>query len=88
MLDDYYFEDKELEEEVKYDKLSECLKKIKEKKECLFFMDILLNHTASDSEWLNDDEDAYYSCLNTPHLSSAFTLDQFLQSFSLKLADS
>jgi glycogen debranching enzyme len=82
VLDDYYFDKIGMEEEEKYEELSECLKKIKRKKDCLFFMDILLNHTSSDSNWLNDDDEAYYSCSNTPHLNSAFKLDSFLHSFS------
>ena len=51
-------------------------------------MDILLNHTSSDSEWLNDDDDSYYSIQNTPHLKSALILDLFLISFSNQLINS
>ena len=49
---------------------------------CLNFIDILLNHTAAESEWLNLSKDAYYNIHNTPHLNPALKLDLALKQFS------
>lgn len=41
----------------------------------LSFVDILLNHTSFDSEWLLSLPEAVYNPENTPHLSVALELD-------------
>ncbi len=84
-LDPYYFE-ASLTSAQRYSQLKETLSHIKKTHNCLFFIDILLNHTAADSPWLNDDHDAYYSLSNTPHLNSAFLLDQTIAHFSASLS--
>ena len=49
-------------------------------------MDILLNHTSFDSEWLLSSPDSYYNIDNTPHLAPALVLDQAIMKFSNQLA--
>ena len=51
----------------------------------LSFIDILLNHTSSDSKWLVESRECYYSPVNTPALKSASILDLALQDFSTKV---
>jgi len=43
-----------------------------------FFIDILPNHTAFDSEWLNEPEHkiSVYNEITAPHLSVAIELDK------------
>ena len=43
-------------------------------KQKLVFIDIVLNHTAIESEWLNDEE-CVYNENTVPHLRSALDLD-------------
>lgn len=52
----------------------------------LSFVDILLNHTSFDSEWLLPLPEAVYNPENTPHLAVALELDEAIQNFSDKIA--
>jgi glycogen debranching enzyme len=45
----------------------------------LSFVDIVLNHTANNSEWIVDHPDAGYSTDTCPHLWAAWELDNALQ---------
>jgi glycogen debranching enzyme len=48
----------------------------------LSLVDIVLNHTADNSQWIVDQPDATYNLENTPHLYSAWLLDEAIQDFS------
>ena len=54
---------------------------------CLNFIDILLNHTAAESEWLNESSDSYYNIRNTKNLNSALKLDLTLKKFNEDFLD-
>jgi glycogen debranching enzyme len=47
-----------------------------QKKGGMFFVDILLNHTSFDSEWIQKHPDATFTIENTPKLTSAYILDK------------
>ncbi|RKP03966.1 hypothetical protein CXG81DRAFT_8863 [Caulochytrium protostelioides] len=46
------------------------------------FVDVVWNHTASDSPWLNQHPEAGYNLETAPHLESAYVVDRALIRFS------
>ncbi|PWN43329.1 putative 4-alpha-glucanotransferase [Ceraceosorus guamensis] len=50
-------------------------------------IDVVLNHTANNSEWLNAHPEAAYSPANSPHLTPAEELDRALLDFSARLTE-
>lgn len=58
---------------------------LEKKYKCLFFSEIVLNHTSYDSEWLADCPNACYNLQNTPQLTSAYELDNALFQFSQRI---
>jgi glycogen debranching enzyme len=52
----------------------------------LSLTDVVWNHTANNSEWLQDHPEAGYSIKTAPHLEPALRLDTALLQFSNKLA--
>ena len=62
------------------------MKSFESKYKCIFFTEIILNHTSYDSQWLLDNPDSFYNLENTPQLGSAYALDDALYQFSTKLA--
>lgn len=53
----------------------------------LSICDIVLNHTANETDWLQDHPDATYNCLNCPYLRPAYLLDAALYQFSIDVID-
>lgn len=60
---------------VPFEAVEKIVKKIKTEWEIASICDIVLNHTANESEWLLEHPDATYSCYTMPHLRPAFLLD-------------
>lgn len=48
----------------------------------LGIIDIVLNHTAGNSEWLLEHPEAAYNTKDCPHLNSAYILDRAVADFS------
>ncbi|PWN22903.1 putative 4-alpha-glucanotransferase [Microstroma glucosiphilum] len=66
--------------------LKSWLQKIRKEYGMLSLMDVVLNHTANSSEWLNEHPEAGYTPENSPHLTPAEELDRALYEFSNNLA--
>lgn len=58
--------------------MEKVIKKIRNDWGIASICDIVLNHTANESEWIQDHPDASYSCFTCPYLRPAFLLDALL----------
>lgn len=67
------------------DDAAKFLKELLAKNNLLSLTDVVLNHTANNSEWIREYPDAGYNVENSPHLQSAIELDEKLLEFSNKL---
>lgn len=73
------------DEKEKTEEVESILKKMKNKFGIFGMTDIVWNHTACDSEWLVNHPEAGYNLENSPHLKSAFELDEKILEFSSNL---
>ncbi|CAI2359529.1 unnamed protein product [Moneuplotes crassus] len=84
-IDDWYFEDSSsLTTEEKFEKLKYHINKMQIESGMLFFIDIVLNHTAGNSSWVKEHPEATYNTDNCPHLTSAYVLDKAIEDFDIK----
>ncbi|KAM7344638.1 glycogen debranching enzyme isoform 4-T5 [Cochliomyia hominivorax] len=63
---------------VTFDDVEAIVKKMRQEWGVASICDIVLNHTANESEWLLEHPDATYSCATAPYLRPAFLLDALL----------
>jgi glycogen debranching enzyme len=66
--------------------VAELVQKMESQYGLLSLTDVVWNHTANNSEWLQDHPEAGYSVKSAPHLEPALRLDTALLEFSNKLA--
>uniref|UniRef100_A0A1A9WR90 Glycogen debranching enzyme n=1 Tax=Glossina brevipalpis TaxID=37001 RepID=A0A1A9WR90_9MUSC len=65
-------------EKVNFEDIEVVVKKLREDWQIASICDIVLNHTANESEWLLEHPEATYSCATCPYLRPAFLLDASL----------
>jgi glycogen debranching enzyme len=82
-IDDWFFHDKNLSKEDRFEKLKYHVSKLQLETGMLFFVDIVLNHTAANSEWIKVHPEATYNTDNCPHLKSAYVLDKAMTDFDI-----
>lgn len=85
-LDDWFFEDTSLTKEKRFNKLKSVIKNMQDRLGMIFFIDIVLNHTAENSEWIKSHPEATYNLENCPHLTCAYVLDKALTDFDIKFS--
>ncbi|KAI0305846.1 glycoside hydrolase family 13 protein [Multifurca ochricompacta] len=68
-------------------KMEQVLAMARDQYGLLHLTDVVLNHTASNSRWLEEHPESGYSPLNYPHLVPALELDNAIIEFSASLKD-
>ncbi|KAG5361929.1 Glycogen debranching enzyme [Yarrowia sp. C11] len=62
--------------------VAELVDKMEKKYDMLAMIDIVLNHTANNTSWLQEHPEACYSVETAPHMESAIVLDDAIIEFS------
>ena len=52
----------------------------------LSLVDLVFNHTANESAWIQKHPEAVYNVVNSPHLKPAYILDRALYHFNLEVS--
>ncbi|KAI8914340.1 glucanotransferase domain of glycogen debranching enzyme-domain-containing protein [Gorgonomyces haynaldii] len=76
-----------LSEQEKDELLGKTLRQIKQQFRVLSVSDVVWNHTACNSLWLQHHPEAGYNLVTSPHLRSAYELDEAIMQFSAKIED-
>ncbi|KAJ8667077.1 hypothetical protein QAD02_008739 [Eretmocerus hayati] len=72
--------------ETTFDDVERLMKKIREEWNTLSICDIVLNHTANESQFLINHPECTYNCKNCPHLRPAYLLDAILFELSIRVS--
>lgn len=67
--------------------VADLIKRMEEEYGLLALTDVVWNHTANNSPWLQEHPEAGYNCVSAPHLEAAYELDTALLKFGDDLAE-
>lgn len=67
--------------------IAELVSKMEHEYNLFALTDVVWNHTANNSKWLEEHPEAGYNCETAPHLRSALELDDALLDFGSKLVE-
>jgi glycogen debranching enzyme len=85
-INDDFFKTK-LSNEQKLKMIHTKICEFREKYGIASMVDIVLNHTASNSEWLRENPQSGFNLENSPHLCCAYEIDKLLLNYSYRFAD-
>ncbi|KAK9504313.1 hypothetical protein O3M35_010677 [Rhynocoris fuscipes] len=68
------------------EQLRQFIENLRNEYKMLSICDVVLNHAATESEWLQSHPECAYNLVNTPHLRPAYFLDRLLKQFSSDIA--
>ncbi|KAJ3036051.1 hypothetical protein HDV00_003098 [Rhizophlyctis rosea] len=86
-ISDDLFREQGLSEDEKERQLKQTLDLIRSRDGILSVTDVVWNHTACNSAWLEEHPEAGYNLVTAPHLRSAYELDELLMEFSTDIVD-
>lgn len=62
--------------------LQRMVRELEERHGCLSMVDVVLNHTSTDSAWIREMPEATFNLRNSPHLRAAWELDEAIRAAS------
>ncbi|CAH1775348.1 unnamed protein product [Owenia fusiformis] len=72
---------------IKWDDVQKLVSKMDESWSVLSLTDLVFNHTANNSPWIEEHPECAYNVHNSPHLRPAYVLDRILWHFSMEVAE-
>lgn len=67
--------------------IERLMSKIRKEWKMTSICDIVLNHTANESKWLEEHPETTYNCLNCPYMRPAYLIDAALHQFAMDVAN-
>lgn len=70
-----------------FEDVERLIKKMNREWHVLSMTDLVYNHSADNSPWLQEHPECCFNLENTPHLKPAYLVDRVLEHFSMEVAD-